>query len=549
MAGLLWHRVKRIAAVIMVALICCLVHAQDTDRKGSRYSAFDAFSKGNYEDAYTGFSQLLVDYPMDPLYRYYAGISLVKMMQDPGKASGLLKEAAEGPSDLKPVPVDVWFYLGRAQQMAANYSDALISYNTFSGKAGRKRAKEYEVQKYIRECNERKGELTGFEIIQAGLEEKPASSASDILVAGSAENKTDVPEDLPPELETALVRGMDYQQTADSLLAEASALRKQLEAGPDDQKAAARKKVAEMESKAAAYQKQSDQAFGTARPDSGIKTTTIISSGEGSYKEEALEKQPAAVKTEAPLTSRPPVPDIATDGQKTEVYSMFEVISDQRKIAEKIIEIDPVLPAGLVYRLQIAVFSKPVDPETFKGIAPVSGFSVQGSNVKRYYAGMFRKARDAGKALLAVKQLGFRDAFLTAVMNGEPVSLDRATLLEKEWGNRPLIVKEKPVDMPRQDPVPQTLTFRVEIARSAKPANDETVAVYRKIAGNRGMNIISTSDGSFAYLIGKFITFESAFEYSDLLVRNGYRDAKVTAWIGESEIDVETAKMLFEKHE
>lgn len=162
---------------------------------------------------------------------------------------------------------------------------------------------------------------------------------------------------------------------------------------------------------------------------------------------------------------------------------------------------------------------------------------------------MFRKARDAGKALLAVKQLGFRDAFLTAVMNGEPVSLDRATLLEKEWGNRPLIVKEKPVDMPRQDPVPQTLTFRVEIARSAKPANDETVAVYRKIAGNRGMNIISTSDGSFAYLIGKFITFESAFEYSDLLVRNGYRDAKVTAWIGESEIDVETAKMLFEKHE
>ncbi len=549
MAGRLWHRVKRMAAVITAVMICSLVYAQDTDRKGSRYTAFDAFSKGNYEDAYNGFSQLLVDYPMDPLYRYYAGISLVKMMQDPDKASGLLKEAAEGTSDLKPVPVDVWFYLGRAQQMAANYSDALISYNTFSGKAGRKRAKGYEVQKYIRECNERKGELTGFEIIQAGLEVKPAPLAADILVADTAEKKTDVPEDLPPELETALVRGMDYQQTADSLLAEASALRKQLETGPDDQKAAVRKKVAEMESKATAYQKQSDQAFAAVRPDSGIETTTAAPSGTVGYKEDAPDMQPAAEKTEIAETSRPLVSDITTDGQKTEVYSMFEVISDQKKIAERIIEMDPVLPAGLVYRLQIAVFSKPVDPTTFKGIAPVSGFTVQGSNAKRYYAGMFRKARDAGKALLTVKQLGFRDAFLTAVMNGQPVSLDRATLLEKEWGNRPLLVKEQPVDMPRQDPVPQTLIFRVEIARSAKPANDETVTAYRKIAGNRGMNIISTSEGGFAYLIGKFITFESAFEYADLLVRNGYRDAKVTAWIGESEIDVETAKMLFEKHE
>jgi len=74
-------------------------------------------------------------------------------------------------------------------------------------------------------------------------------------------------------------------------------------------------------------------------------------------------------------------------------------------------------------------------------------------------------------------------------------------------------------------------------------------SVYRRVAGNRGLDIINTTEGSFVYLIGKFITFESAFEYSDLLVRNGYRDAKVTAWIGEREIDVETAKGLFEKHE
>jgi hypothetical protein len=47
-------------------------------------------------------------------------------------------------------------------------------------------------------------------------------------------------------------------------------------------------------------------------------------------------------------------------------------------------------------------------------------------------------------------------------------------------------------------------------------------------------------------LIGKFITFESAAEYTDLLTRNGYREAKVVAFMGRKEIAVETAKQLFD---
>jgi len=63
------------------------------------------------------------------------------------------------------------------------------------------------------------------------------------------------------------------------------------------------------------------------------------------------------------------------------------------------------------------------------------------------------------------------------------------------------------------------------------------------------LDILNSADGSFVYLIGKFITFESASEYSDLLVRNGYREAKVVAWLGDREIPVETAKQLFERLE
>ena len=60
------------------------------------------------------------------------------------------------------------------------------------------------------------------------------------------------------------------------------------------------------------------------------------------------------------------------------------------------------------------------------------------------------------------------------------------------------------------------------------------------------MEIITLSDKKIVYLIGNFITFESAAEYTDLIVRNGYRDAKVVAWLGTKEVPVETARQLFE---
>ncbi len=67
------------------------------------------------------------------------------------------------------------------------------------------------------------------------------------------------------------------------------------------------------------------------------------------------------------------------------------------------------------------------------------------------------------------------------------------------------------------------------------------------MAGSRGFEILSTDDGFNVYLIGKFITFESASEYADLLKRNGYRESKVVAYLGNKEIPVETAMELFEK--
>jgi hypothetical protein len=152
---------------------------------------------------------------------------------------------------------------------------------------------------------------------------------------------------------------------------------------------------------------------------------------------------------------------------------------------------------------------------------------------------------DASQAVVTVRQMGFRDSFVTAVFDGKAVSLDRASLMESEWGQKSLI--ETVQSLKTGEAETSTLIFRVEVTRSVKPLSDDISESYRKMAGNRGLEIIKASDGTFAYLIGKFITFDSADEYAGLLKRNGYRDAKVTAFLGSREISVETAKQIFEK--
>jgi hypothetical protein len=96
------------------------------------------------------------------------------------------------------------------------------------------------------------------------------------------------------------------------------------------------------------------------------------------------------------------------------------------------------------------------------------------------------------------------------------------------------------------DTVPPTLSFKVEVIRSPKPLKDDVAEGIKKIAGSRTLVIQPIGDGNTSYLISKFITFESAAEYADLLKRNGYSEARVIAFLGNNEIPVETAKQLFE---
>lgn len=496
--------------------------SQEILSKSSRQIATEAYSRGDYEKAYLEFSNLLKYYPKDPVYNYYSGVCLVQMKKEPESASGFLKDAINGAVDIKSVPQDAWFYLGRSQQMSGKFTAAVESYNMFRHKAGKKTARAYDVQTYIDQCNYGKGRLSDTGI-QKGNDVGLSTSAD---VSSVVQDKTDknatvsIPvvapqkEKVSEEYDRVLSQAMEYQVKADSLNRLAAETRREMDILPPIRREEAKARVSELETKAAEYQKIADEKFG--------------------------------VKSSAPAIpekiSAENIPD--ANAAKNEVYSLFEVLTDPAILKIQRISVDQELPAGLVYHIQMGVFSKQPDVSFFRGLSPVAGFKIPGTGATRYFVGIFRRMEDAGKALLNVKQLGFKDSFITAAFEGKQVSIDRAAILEKDWGNKPLFIvpSEK-----QADSTPQTLMFRVEVYRSAKPVGNETLDTFKKIAGNRDFDSITTADGTVAYLIGKFITFESATEYADLIKRNGHRESRVVSYLGTREIPLETAKQLFEK--
>jgi tetratricopeptide (TPR) repeat protein len=143
--------------VIVMSSANNYLFSQYVKTKPTRQSSFESFSKGNYEQAYKEFSELLLIYSRDPLYKYYSGVCLVNLKRDPDKAENFLNQALQGAAVVKTLPSDAYFYLGRARQMSGKYTEAMESFNVYTKQVGRKTAREKNTPEFIKQCKESTG--------------------------------------------------------------------------------------------------------------------------------------------------------------------------------------------------------------------------------------------------------------------------------------------------------------------------------------------------------------------------------------------------------
>lgn len=90
------------------------------------------------------------------------------------------------------------------------------------------------------------------------------------------------------------------------------------------------------------------------------------------------------------------------------------------------IPINPDVPVGLIFKVQIAAFRNPIPQNTFDGLSPISAEQVPASAFTRYMAGLFYDIDDATASRDRLRRIGYTDAFVVAYINGQRISLTEA---------------------------------------------------------------------------------------------------------------------------
>ncbi len=87
---------------------------------------------------------------------------------------------------------------------------------------------------------------------------------------------------------------------------------------------------------------------------------------------------------------------------------------------------------GLVYKVQIGAFYKPVSEDNFREFTPITYLQIPNSKYVRYYAGKFSQFNVANRAKNIIRsERGYSDAFVVAFYNGVRVSVSKARRLEQ----------------------------------------------------------------------------------------------------------------------
>lgn len=230
-------------------------------------------------------------------------------------------------------------------------------------------------------------------------------------------------------------------------------------------------------------------------------------------------------------------------------------------------------PSGLVYRVQVGAFAKPIPQDLFKEFTPVSGEVIGNTNITRYMAGFFNNSEKVVDAREQIRQLGYSDAFVVAYCDGKRIPFGEARRMEQSGecvpkGSNEMmleVAQNTAISMGLEDttktlkPVPEYtynqapgaakadaveqydgLFFTVQIGVYNRPVGHDVLHYYEPLITMRLPN------GQIRYSVGKFDNVESArSKRTD--VRNKVSDAFVTAYYQGERIGWQKAMQLLEE--
>ncbi|MCX6276091.1 MAG: hypothetical protein NTV09_12885 [Bacteroidetes bacterium] len=217
------------------------------------------------------------------------------------------------------------------------------------------------------------------------------------------------------------------------------------------------------------------------------------------------------------------------------------------------IPIDPVLPEGLVFKVQIGAFRKPLPDNTFKNLQPLSGETTRPGWI-RYCLGLFRTFEPANLLKKEVRSMGYKDAFVVAYYNGKRIPLYDAYALiskanaevkkiyssvsEKEFNQLAKFEIRKSVAEIEQDADAKAFYGTTERISSDLVEYAVQVGVYRSaripsaLSTLLPLNTDQMKSGLFRFTTGRFDNRVSADSMKRIAITNGVKDAFVVIYKG-----------------
>jgi hypothetical protein len=205
------------------------------------------------------------------------------------------------------------------------------------------------------------------------------------------------------------------------------------------------------------------------------------------------------VRGVAPITETKP---------KLLAFKEFKIIPQQEKVARQTIVMNEAKTSGLIYRVQVGAFLKPINENLFTEFTPVSGEKLA-SGITRYMVGYFNRRDALQTALEKIKKIGYTDAFPVAYCDGERISIIEARRLEDAGLCIPQIISPLNDELIESEEAPlanQTNTnisiVDVEQDKSderkvLQPAAKEKLAAYNKAPGAAIADAVETRLGLF----------------------------------------------------
>jgi len=235
--------------------------------------------------------------------------------------------------------------------------------------------------------------------------------------------------------------------------------------------------------------------------------------------------------------------------------------------ASKPIPVNEKLPEGLIFKVQIGAFRNPIPQDLFTGMSPITGETTP-QGFTRYTAGLFTTFTTADKVKQEIRDLGYKDAFVVAFLNGKRIPMveamamtggtmptnNQVTTNTSAIENTTKVVDNTVVTTNANTPVNNSN------AQTNTPANTQNIAtvgglfytvqigVYSQVVSSSKLYNIqplyteTAPNGNFRYNTGIYNTVARAVEAKNMIVDVGIKDAFVTAYLNGKRISLPEAE-------